>query len=115
MRLWLAVITGVFCSAVTAMYVGAGVEPSPAVQTWLAAGPPWMMILWMCQDARRKHIAAVTDLGFFLMLFWPIVIPWYVFNSRGRAGWKLLLGLAALVLATPVTGIIVWILQNGRR
>jgi hypothetical protein len=37
------------------------------------------------------------------MLFWPVVIPWYPFASRDRGGWKLLLGLIALMAAAPLT------------
>lgn len=103
----LAVVAAIFCSAATALYIGARTAPAPVVQWWLTAGPLMMVILWVYQDARHRRIGAVTDLGFFLMLFWPIAIPWFVFTSRGRSGWKLLLGLTALILATPVTGLAV--------
>jgi hypothetical protein len=67
------------------------------------------VILWVCEDARRRGIGAVHDFGFFLMLFWPVVIPWYAFASRGRGGWKLLLGLIALIGSAPLTiAILAW-------
>jgi hypothetical protein len=43
------------------------------------------------------------------MVFWPFAIPWYAFASRGRGGWKLLLGLMALLGAPIVTiAILAW-------
>jgi hypothetical protein len=108
MRLRLAAIAAAFCSVTTALYANAGVEPAPIVESFLSGGPTMMVVLWLSQDARRRRIAAVTDLGFFLMLFWPCVIPWYAFKSRGGAGWKLLLGLLAIILASPLTGLILY-------
>jgi uncharacterized membrane protein YjdF len=107
-RLRLAMITAAFCSAATAVYAVAGVEPVPILAWFLGAGPVLMVILWVYQDAQRRRIAAVTDLGFFLMLFWPIAIPWYAFKSRGRDGWTLLLGLLAIIFAPALTGLILY-------
>src|SRR3954470_23408516 len=103
MRLRLAIVAAAFCSVGTAMYVLTGAEPTPIAAWFLSAGPTLMVILWLYRDAQGRRIAAVTDLGFFLMLFWPIAIPWYAFKSRGRGGWKLLLGLLALIFASELT------------
>jgi hypothetical protein len=84
MRLRLAILTTVFCSAATALYAATDAEPMPALGWFLGAGPLVMVILWLHQDARQRHIAAVHDLGFFLMVFWPVVIPWFAFKSRGQ-------------------------------
>jgi hypothetical protein len=107
-RLRLAAIAAVFCSVATALYMSAGVEPLPIVGWFLSAGPTIMVVLWLYQDAQRRRVAAVTDLGFLVMLFWPVAIPWYVFTSRGRSGWKLLLGVLAIILASPLTGLILY-------
>jgi hypothetical protein len=114
LRLRLAVVTAAFCSLATALYVTADVEPAPILAWWLLAGPPLMTILWLCQDAQRRRVGAVTDLGFFLMLFWPIVIPWYVLKSRGWRGVLLLAGVLALMLAAPLTAILFSLLRSPR-
>ena len=102
-RLGIAIATAATASVASALYALGGVEPFPAVAWFLVAGPLMAVVLWLCEDARRRGIGAVHDLGFFLMLFWPVVIPWYAFASRGRSGWKLLLGLIALMAAAPLT------------
>ena len=108
MRLRIAIATTTFCSVLLPGYVVSGIEPAPFVEWFLEFGPLLTVILWLIQDAQRRSIGAVQDLGFFLMLFWPIVIPWYAFASRGRAGWKLLIGLVALIAAPTVTAMLAW-------
>ena len=61
------------------------------------------VILWLQQDARRTGVGSVHDLGYFLLLAWPIVIPWYAFKTRGRSGWRLAIGLFGLIGAAYVT------------
>ena len=111
-RLAIAVMTSAFSAAATAAYVLARAEPAPATAWFLGAAPLMAVILWLCKDARERGIGAVHDLGLFMMVFWPFVIPWYAFASRGRAGWKLLAGLIALVAVTPSTAaILAWLLS----
>jgi hypothetical protein len=51
----------------------------------------------------------------FVWFAWPVVIPWYAFKSRGRRGWRLLLGLIALISAAYVTGFVVACVTYGVR
>ena len=90
----------------------ANAEPAPIVEWFLTAAPALMAILWVYQDAQRRRIAQVTDLGFFLIFFWPVAIPWYAFKSRGLAGWRLGLGLLALICAAPLTAITLYLLRG---
>jgi di/tricarboxylate transporter len=111
-RLRIAIATAVFCSIASLLYVLDGAEPGPGIAWFLRAGPVLAVILWLCKDARERQIGAVHDLGFFLLLFWPFVIPWYAFRSRGRGGWKLLLGLVVVIGAAPLTWAVVSALRH---
>jgi hypothetical protein len=108
----IAIANAVFCSLAAALYASTGAEPSPAIAWWIGAGPLLMVLLWVYRDARRRHVADVTDLGFFLLFFWPVALPWYAFRSRGWRGWRLLLGLAAMVLAPLLTALLVSALRG---
>jgi hypothetical protein len=45
------------------------------------------------------------------LLAWSVVIPWYVFKTRGRAGWVLLVGLMRLIMSAAVARIAVpWLI-----
>jgi len=83
--------------AAAAVYAAVQADPSPSLALFFSFGPLLAVILWLQKDARRTGVASVLDLGFFLWLAWPIVIPWYAFKTRGSAGWRLLLGLFALI------------------
>jgi hypothetical protein len=94
-----AIANAVFCFVTAAVYVVAGVEPSRSVAAFLVFGPPILTLLWLQKDARRTHVGPVQDWGFFMWQAWPILAPWYAFKSRGRGGWRFLVGMA--LLAAP--------------
>ena len=110
-----AIATAVFCSMISAVYTLAEIEPSPTVVLFWTFGPVLAVILWLQKDAQRTGVGAVQDWGFFAWLAWPVVIPWYAFKSRGRTGWRLLLGLIALILSPYITAYVVPWLAYGVR
>lgn len=109
-------LTAVFASLVAGVYVVAEAEPSAAVALFLSAAPAFAVIIWLQRDAARTGVGSVLDFGYFLLLAWPIVIPWYAFKTRGRSGWWLTLRLFALILAPYITAFfgsgILWWLHN---
>jgi hypothetical protein len=60
---------------------------------------------------------AVQDWGYFLLLAWPVVIPWYAFKTRGRSGWRLTAGLLGSILPAYISWIFVahvmWYFEAG--
>ena len=110
-----AIATAVFCSMTAAVYTLAEIEPSPTVILFWTVGPVVAVILWLQKDGQRTGVGAVQDWGFFLWLAWPVVIPWYAFKSRGRTGWRLLLGLIALIFSPYITAFVVAWLAYGVR
>ena len=110
-----AIATAVFCSMISALYTLAEIEPSPTVVLFWTFGPVLAVILWLQKDAQRTGVGAVQDWGFLAWLAWPVVIPWYAFKSRGRTGWRLLLGLIALILSPYITAFVVSWLAYGVR
>ena len=106
-----AKLAALFSSLSAALYAATQVEPSPIVGLFLSSGPLLAVILWLQKDAGRTGVGGVLDLGYFLLLAWPVIIPWYAFKTRGRAGWLLLLGLLGLILSAPLTTVLVpWLI-----
>ena len=99
----LAIFIAAFCSVVSAVYVLTGAEPSPVVAIFMYFGPLVTVLWWLRRDAERTGIGAVLDLGLFLWIAWPLVIPWYAFRSRGARGWSLLVASTALILSAYIT------------
>ena len=103
----MAIFAAGFASLGAAAYATAQIEPSPVVALFLSGGPLFAVVLWLQKDARRTRVGSVQDLGFFLLLAWPIVIPWYALKTRGRSGWRLTTGLFGLIGAPYVMGLLV--------
>ena len=115
--LGIAKAAAVFSSLAAAAYAATESEASPMVALFLSFGPLLAVILWLQKDARRTGVGTVQDFGYFLLLAWPVVIPWYAFRTRGRSGWRLTAGLFGLIGASFVTGMVVayarWYLDAG--
>ena len=112
-----AKLAALFASLVAAAYAVAQIEPSPVIALFVSGGPLLAVILWLQQDARRTGVGSVHDLGYFLLLAWPIVIPWYAFKTRGRSGWRLTTGLFGLIGAAYLTwfsvAYVIWRFRAG--
>ena len=105
----------VVCSVTAAIYAAVELEPDPIIVLILTGGPLIAVILWVQKDAQRTGVTAVLDWGLFLWIAWPVVIPWYALRTRGRAGWRLALGLPGLILLPYLTGAIVpWLIYGVR-
>lgn len=97
-------MTSLACSICAAIYAGVGLDPSPIIQFLLTFWPLLTVIMWLQKDAQRTQTVGLLDWGLWLWVGWPIVIPWYGFKTRGRQGWRLVLGLIALILAPYIVG-----------
>jgi hypothetical protein len=111
-----AKLAALFCSVAAGVYAATQSEPSPIVALFLSAAPLFAVILWLQKDAGRTGVGTVHDWGYFLLLAWPVVIPWYAFKTRGRSGWRLAAGLFGLIAAAYITSIVVayimWFFQD---
>lgn len=113
-----AYLTSAFCSVVAALYLPVAVEPAPVLLLFISFAPLTAVCLWLQKDAGRTGVGNIQDWGFFLWLFWPVLIPWYAFKTRGISGWRLaggLLGLACAPLITAsVLSLLVYFLEVVR-
>ena len=106
-------ITALVCSLTAVVYGMASVDPSPAVVLLTSFAPVITVIMWLQTDAHRTGVGAVHDFGFFLWLAWPVLIPWYAWKTRGFAGWRLIVGLFALIASAQVMwGLTAWLNQS---
>ena len=57
-------------------------------------GMPLLLVAWLREDYKRTHYWPCSDYDFFAFAAWPVVIPHYLFHTRGVRG----LGLCVLFL-----------------
>jgi len=106
LRFVLAELSAAAAALILAIYTFTGASPAPIVELFVVAAPLIFVILWLHRDAHRTGVGAVADLGYFLLLAWPVVIPWYVLKTRGRFGWLLLFVLFAMIGAASISALL---------
>jgi len=88
------------------VYFGAQIEFPAAVTLLFGIGILWGVGWWLRTDSRRRGVLTVYDLGFFLYLAWPIVMPYYLIKTRGAKGLLVMLGFVAAYVGAAIIGIV---------
>ncbi|HEV7684797.1 MAG TPA: hypothetical protein VGO68_21990 [Pyrinomonadaceae bacterium] len=78
---------------------------APAFFTFVTAlGFVWIVGWWMRRDSQRRGIAWVYDMGMFLYILWPLIMPSYLLKSRGVRGLLVVLGFAIAYIGGLLVG-----------
>ena len=91
-------------------YQASGLEP-PASYTFIyTCGFLWVVGWWLRTDSRKRGIGWVFDMGLFLYVAWPFVLPYYLFKSRGVRAVLVILGFAAVYIGGALLGMALYLL-----
>ena len=88
------------------IYLGRQLE-APAAYTllhWVAQ--LWIIGWWLRSDSRKRHVAWVYDMGLFLCVAWPIVMPYYLLKTRGAKGLMVIAGFIVAYVGATIAGIV---------
>jgi polyferredoxin len=96
-------------------FQGAQFEFPAAATLLFTVGLLWAVGWWLRTDRRRRGVLSVYDLGFFLFLAWPIVMPYYLIKTRGAKGLLVMLGFVAAYVGAEIIGIILSVLAITMR
>ncbi|MFL6207406.1 MAG: hypothetical protein ACJ74W_01060 [Pyrinomonadaceae bacterium] len=55
-----------------------------------ALGYVYVLGYWLTHDSRQRQFKGICDLGLWLFIAWPVLLPYYLFKTRG---WRALLTL----------------------
>jgi hypothetical protein len=88
-------------------YLSLGGEPPPAYLLLYSVGFLWIMGWWLQQDSRKRSVAWVLDMGLFLYIAWPIILPYYLVKTRGLRGLLYVLAFAGIYVGAFVIGVVV--------
>src|SRR6266850_8300944 len=82
------------------IYLASTIEP-PAVFALIDfVGLLWIMGWWLLTDSRKRGVAWVYDIGFFLSIAWVIVMPYYLLRTRGKKGVLLIVGFFTIYIGS---------------
>ena len=98
-----SIIIGFICltQAVSAFYAIYEMKPPAGFELLRFLGLFWLVGDWFLKDNRKYKVEWAYDMGFFLYIFWPIFIPYYLFVTRGfKSALSITLGFVALYIGT---------------
>lgn len=98
-----------FTQVVTGIYVASGFEPPALFTAIVFLGFIWIMGWWLRTDSGKREFRWVYDMGLFLYVAWPIVLPYYLFKTRGARGLLVILGFVGAYIAAAVIGMALYL------
>ena len=99
--LWIFLVVYAFVrAAYDSARIGPPAGPELAARVYL----PWLIASWVSSDARRRNRGLCYDYDSFLFFAWPVLLPCYLFQSRGWRALLTLAGFVALYLASVGIG-----------
>ena len=87
------------------LYLGQRIE-APGLYTLLHwAAQLWIIGWWVRTDSRQRGAMWVYDLGFFLCIAWPFILPYYLVKTRGAKGLLVILAFIGVYVGATIVGI----------
>jgi hypothetical protein len=87
-------------------YLGAQLQFPEGITLIYAVGILWAVGWWLRTDSRRRGVLSVYDLGFFLYLAWPVVMPYYLVKTHGAKGLLFILAFVAAYVGAAIIGMV---------
>jgi hypothetical protein len=90
-----------------------GVE-SPGLDYLYRAGLLWSLVWWLKADGRRRDVRQLYCLGMLTMAGGLILLPYYLFKTRGGAGLLLILAFFGALFVSGVVSVVTYAACGGR-
>ena len=78
-------------------------DPVPLATLIVSYLAPTAVALWVLRDAQRRDRSLPFDFGTFVFFAWQVLLPWYLFRTRG---WRALVVIAGFGL---IYGLATWL------
>ena len=82
-------------------------EPPHVFTVASGIGFLWILGWWMRRDSRLRSVPWIYDMGMFLYILWPFLMPYYLLKTRGPWGLLGIVGFAGAYIGGLVVGAIV--------
>jgi hypothetical protein len=87
------------------LYVGQQIE-APSLYMLLHWGAQiWILGWWLRTDSGKRGVGWVYDMGLFLWIMWPLLMPYYLIKTRRAKGLLVILGFIGAYVGATVVGI----------
>ena len=95
---------------VAGVYLACEAELPPAFSLLYPLGFLWAVGWWLRRDSRLRGVLWVFDMGLFLYIAWPVVIPYYLLKTRGAKGLLVILAFISAYVGALIAGAVLYIL-----
>ena len=68
-----------------------------------------LVAFWTQADAKERKIEPPYEYSFFVFLFWPVVLPYHLFKTRGIEGLVQFFGFVALAFLPSISGLYTYV------
>lgn len=92
------------------LYAASNLEPPPAYTFLYPLGFIWIIGWWLVRDSQKRGVKWVFDMGLFLYIAWPFVMPYYLFKTRGVKAFLTILIFTAAYLGAYLAGAMLYLL-----
>jgi hypothetical protein len=93
----------------TGIYLASGLEPPAFFTAAYVLGFLWIVGWWLRADSVKRNFRWIFDMGLFLYVAWPIVLPYYLFKTRGARALLVILGFVAASIGATVLGMALYL------
>ena len=108
LALWFCMVA--FGIASAASPDGAGLPPRADLVSRFAF--PLVMASWVMADARKRGRRLLPDYDSFVFFAWPIVVPIYLFQTRGARAFLTLLCFVGVCAVAALAALVVFIMRE---
>ena len=92
------------------LYEAAEVEPHPALVLIGPFGFFWALACWFQRDIYSRGLRWAIDLGFFLYIGWLVLLPYYLFKTRGPRAALVILTFVLVYVSSLAAGVTLFVL-----
>ena len=92
------------------IYLASQIEPPPTFTLIDFVGLLWLVGWWLLIDSRKRGVAWVYDIGFFLSIAWPFIMLYYLLKTRGAKGLLLILAFVSIYIGAGLVGMAFYLL-----
>jgi hypothetical protein len=100
----------IIAQGVRGAYLGHDAEPPPAFTLLSALGLLWAVGWWLRRDSMKRGVIWVFDMGLFLYIAWPFLMPYYLLKTRGAKGLLVILAFSGIYVGALIAGALLYIL-----
>jgi hypothetical protein len=90
------------------VYVSHEREPPGSYLLIQSLGFLWIFGWWLQKDSHKRGVSLTFDLGFFLSIAWPIILPCYLLKTRSAKALLTILAFVGVYLVAAIIGVAVY-------